>query len=329
VNSGGGALQAALRNPFGYGEITKISLGSNTSEGQECSMISTIPNIVLPNVSPGIKAVFRPVHDAFFGLKNDNMGKSDETNRIDRGSLQLMMKKSEQNAASFISFKSLIHTVGAEYTSEKGAHTVSSELTLRDEIPVPYQLAPPTFLLQNLQKKFTIKPHSGSLSDSKKVGLIPHAKTASQETMSNINSSSKASIQYTYLQDYRTRSNPVLGSYLKSSVEIAVPSGVQSAQYVRTEMTVQNSVRVLPFRNVDTGMIASFSGTLGTWEILNIHSTIREDALLTRRALIHDCCAVCVCVCVCVFVFVCVCVCACVCVCVCVCEFACWEVVEI
>lgn len=263
MNSGGGALQAALRNPFGYGEITKISLGSNTSEGQECSVISTIPNIVLPNVSPGIKAIFRPVHDAFFGLKSDNTGKSDETNRIDRGSLQLTMKKSEQNAASFISFKSLIQTVGVEYASERGTHTVSTELTLRDEIPVPYQLAPPTFLLQNLQKKFIARPNSVSLSDSKKVGLIPHAKTASQETMSNINSSSKASIQYTYMQDYRSRSNPVLGSYLKSSVELAVPSGVQSAQYVRTEITVQNSVKVLPFRSIDTGMIASFSGTLG------------------------------------------------------------------
>lgn len=266
MNSGGGALQAALRNPFGYGEITKISLGSNTSEGQECSLISTIPNIILPSISPGIKAVFHPVHDALFGSKNDrmkNIGKSDETSRTDRGSLQLIMKKSEQNASNFISFKSLISTVGAEYTSEEGTHTISTELTLRDELPIPYQIAPPTFLLQNLQKNLTLRPYSGSLLDSKKVGLIPHAKTASRETMSNINSSSKASIQYSYLQDYRTKSNPVLGSYLKSSLEIAFPSGVQSAQYVRTEMTVQNSMKVLPFRGIDTGMIASFSGSLG------------------------------------------------------------------
>lgn len=239
-------------------------------------MISTIPNIVLPNISPGIKAVFRPVHDAFFGSKNDNIGKGSEADRIDRGSLQLIMKKSEQNAASFVSFKSLIHTIGAEYASEKGTHTLSTELTLRDEIPVPYQLAPPTFLLQNLQKKFTIKPHSGSLSENKKVGLIPHAKTASLETMSIINSSSKASVQYTYLQDFRTRSNPILGSYLKSSVELAVPSGVQSAQYVRTEMTVQNSVKVLPFRSVDTGMTASFTGTLGK---CNVQTLERSESL--------------------------------------------------
>lgn len=264
MNSGGGALQASIRNPLGYGEVTRVSLGSNTAEGQECSLITTIPHIRIPDMITPILEPFQPIQRAIFGSNKNNMNNNDgEHSHIERGILQLSLKKTEENPSHFVSFKSLLHTIGAEYASEQKTHTISTELTMRSELPLPYKTTPQLSLFGNLPQKvlplglFTPKNEKNVMS-----GYIPHAKTASQEILSNMNSSSKTSIQYTYLKDNRTPSNPILGSYLKSSIELALPTGVQSAQFLRTDLTAQTNLKV-PLFHYDTGMIASFSGTLG------------------------------------------------------------------
>ena len=254
VNSGGGALQASLRNPLGFGEITKISVGSNTSEGQECSLITSIPWYTRYRSTTSSSSLTSNLTEKN-GLKDTK-----EIYKIDRGNLQLSMKKTEENSSHFTSFKSLLHTMGCNYTNQEGSHSVSSELTLRDEIPTSHQSAPKP-LLQSLHSRIL---HKEAIPMKVKTTSISHAKSASKETLSNINSSSKASIQYTFMKDYRNRLNPILGSYVKSSVEVAIPSGVQSAQYVRTDINFQNNVKIMSLRGADSGMIASFSGSLGT-----------------------------------------------------------------
>ena len=249
--------------------MTRISIGSNTSEGQECSLITTIPHIKMPNIlRPLLNPIFNKIERAISGPKFKdcvdprNMKRSEDECNANRGVLQLILKKTEENPSHFVSYKSLLHTMGTEYTSQHGTHTISTELTLRDELLQPYQHTPQSFLLGSISNK--VIPQGLFTPRVDKLVLIPHAKSASQEILSNINSSSKTSIQYTFLKDDRTSYNPVLGSYLKSSLELAVPSGVQSAQYLRTDLTAQTTFKVQPFQSTDSGMIASFSGTLGS-----------------------------------------------------------------
>ena len=267
VNSGGGALQASLRNPLGFGEVTKISVGSNTSEGQECSMITSIPWYIRYRTASSSSS------SALNSMKvtgnKDNQG----IYYVDRGNLQLTMKKTEENSSHFTSFKSSLQTIGCHYVNQEGSHSISTELCLRDEIPISHQSAAKP-LLHSLHRRIL---HQEAIPMKVSSTSIPHAKSASKETLSSINSSSKASIQYTFLKDFRNRFNPVLGSYVKSSVEVAIPSGVQSAQYVRTDICIQNNVKVPSLRGLDSGMIASFSGSLCT----KLYPTLPSLYLLT------------------------------------------------
>ena len=151
--------------------------------------------------------------------------------------------------------------MGTEYSKQHGTHTISTELTVRDELFQPYQHTSQSFLLGSISNK--ILPQGLFAPQMDKLALIPHAKSASHKISSKINSSSKNSVQYTYLKDGRTGSNSVLGSYVRFSLELAVPSSVRSAQYLRTDLTVQTTFKVQFFRFPDSGMIASFSGSLG------------------------------------------------------------------
>jgi hypothetical protein len=262
VNSGGGALQASLRNPLGYGEVCKLSLGSNTSEGQECSLVTMVPHFSFPNPNA---TLIRPIFHSIFGSKSlsadGKMAESVKSDSTQRGTLQFSFKKSEENNSHFVSFKSLLHTIGTEFTSDNGVHSISTEITVRDELPISHRFQPQSNILRDFQKNlFSKNPIA--------VREVPcvynaHAKTASKETLSNLSSSSKTALQYTYLKDCRNTSNPILGSYLKSSIEVALPSGSQSAQYVRTDVMMQNNFRVIPFEGIDTGMTASYSGSIG------------------------------------------------------------------
>ena len=244
-----------MRNPLGYGEICKLSLGSNTSEGQECSLLTTIPNIAIPRIS----------FLSNFALKSTTtdrkLAENAEFDNTQCGTLQISFKKSEENASHFVSFKSLLHTISTEFTTDDGVHSISTEVTVRDELPISHKLHLQSNILGDFRKNLFFQ---NSVS-SKEVPFMfhPHAKTASKETLSNMSSSSKTALQYTYLKDCRNTSNPILGSYLKSSVEVALPSGSQSAQYVRTDVMMQNNFRVIPFEGVDTGMTASYSGSIG------------------------------------------------------------------
>ena len=189
------------------------------------------------------------------------LAESVEPSNTQRGTLQISFKKSEENASHFVSFKSLLHTIGAEFISDDGVHSISTEVTVRDELPMSHKFHPQSNILRDFRKTL-FSANSIAIKDVPSVSY-PHAKTASKETLSSLSSSSKTALQYTYLKDCRNISNPILGSYLKSSVEVAIPSGVQSAQYIRTDIMMQNNFRVIPFDGIDTGMTASYSGSIG------------------------------------------------------------------
>ena len=95
--------------------------------------------------------------------------------------------------------------MGTEYSKQHGTHTISTELTVRDELFQPYQHTSQSFLLGSISNK--ILPQGLFAPQMDKLALIPHAKSASHEISSKRNSSSKNSVQYTYLKDGRTGSN--------------------------------------------------------------------------------------------------------------------------
>lgn len=275
VSTGNSTLQGSLRNPLGYGEITRLSLGTNTSGGQEYSLITAIPHIRLPNILPKIFIVVQPTYKALTELFSSNSSISKDTPIIsdiasktnvqpvqDRGILELKIKKSEENSSHFVSYKSSLHSIGTEYSSQHGTHRISTELTLRDELPVPYHFTPISSALPlNLARKLI---PSGLLPRNKKTEYVPHAFSTSQEVLACLNSSSKSAIKYTFTKDLKRQSDfNFLDSYMQSSIELAVPTGVKSASYVRTDLTAQSNNKISCFLFSGIGMIASFSGSLG------------------------------------------------------------------
>jgi hypothetical protein len=271
--TGNGSLNLSLRNALGYGEVTKLSADQNTSGGQEYSLITSIPHIKLFHIGSFFENIItpfmQPIKSAIFGSlstskisSNCNLNKSDITSsldvksklintdslnipeRVDQGLVQLIFKKSEETSLShFLSYKSSIQTIGAEYSSQYGTHKINSEFTIRDELPlshqtpqsmlslplsIPQQILPTGFLLSNLSNSNNnFLPH-------------PHSKKTSQEILSSIDSSSKTAVKYTLTRDSRDKnSDSVFGSYFQSSLELAVPTGVKCASYIRTDLTAQ------------------------------------------------------------------------------------------
>lgn len=293
--TGNGSLNLSLRNALGYGEVTRLSANQNTSGGQEYSLITSIPHIKVPYIGSLFRNILmpivQPINNAILGshftfktspdsikssldvkstTANDNyLNMRNSLEHVDLGLVQLIFKKSEENNLShFLSYKSSIQTIGAEYSSQYGTHKINSEFTIRDEIPLshqpsqsvlslplstPQQILPSGFLLSNLSNsKNNFLPH-------------PHSKKASQEILSSIDSSSKTAVKYTLTKDSRdTNSNSIFGSYFQSSLELAVPTGVKCASYIRTDLTAQINIKMGEFpSSCGNGMVGSISGSLG------------------------------------------------------------------
>lgn len=85
----GAEIQGALRNPFGHGEVIKISAGKSSNGARDFLLSANIPNI-----------------------------------SRDRGDLIASVKVSEEDNSSFVSFQQKIESIGVEYISRNGHHRV-------------------------------------------------------------------------------------------------------------------------------------------------------------------------------------------------------------
>ena len=89
--------------------MTRISIGSNTSEGQECSLITTIPHVRMPNVlRPLLNPIFNKIERAISGPKlkdsvdSRNLKANEDEGNENHGVLKLILKNTEENPSHFV-----------------------------------------------------------------------------------------------------------------------------------------------------------------------------------------------------------------------------------
>ena len=87
----------------------RISIGSNTSEGQEFSLITTIPHVRMPNVlRPLLNPIFNKIERVTSGpkMKNNidsrNMNANKDERNENHGVLKLILKNTEENPSHFV-----------------------------------------------------------------------------------------------------------------------------------------------------------------------------------------------------------------------------------
>jgi len=96
-------LQSAIRNPYGYGESTKLSFTTSSSGSNE---------LLLHAHTPIISSL--------------------------RNSLDIKMKCAEENLSSYTSFKQDLKSVKVRSFSRDRRHSLSYEFAVRDEIPLSH-----------------------------------------------------------------------------------------------------------------------------------------------------------------------------------------------
>ena len=219
----GGQLQGALRNPLGYGEVAKLSVGRSTTGGREFILDLTVPNvIILPKPSWYLGHSIAPTN-----RYSHNQPTTTPTTSHEPYELYVGAKKIEENSSYFVSFRQVTHSLLGELSSRTGAHKLSAELAVRDEIPTVYERQ--------------ANPDGSGASGSASEGLL-----------SLVNSSAKSSLKYVFTHDSRdTPASPTQGTFLQSTVELAAPPyGWRmydgSARYVRTEVVGQWHAPVVP-----------------------------------------------------------------------------------
>ena len=101
-NNIGCEVQGALRNPLGYGESLRLTLGQSSTGSKDTLVIANIPNV------------------------------SDY-----RLNTQLIVQSKEENNSYFLSFKQKLQSIMADFETKDKAHKFVCELAIRDEIPLP------------------------------------------------------------------------------------------------------------------------------------------------------------------------------------------------
>lgn len=160
-------------------------------------------------------------------------------NRQYRG--HISVKSSSENNSYYLSYKQKFSNILAmlETVGGPSSHSLSCEIAHRDEVPITYW-------------------------------NVPHqqAYNVSSAVLYNLASSSKVSAKYSWLFDSRDSApNPSNGKFISSSVEVALPPG--SAQFLRSEVTLQNHQTLGPSLFNQPGLVASLCGHLGVVYPLN------------------------------------------------------------
>jgi outer membrane protein assembly factor BamA len=216
---------AALRNPFGYGEVLKMSLGSNnptTFQPAERYVSVYVPKAfrVPPPTQPDYKYADTLLHRPY--------------------DVQVSAKINDENSAYFLGFKQRTEALLAELRTRDGNHRFELEIANRDEIP----------LVQSILEE----------SSAMRSGVhrtIP-------EVLQNVSSSTKVSLKYgfTVLNTLDSLCNPGKGSLLKGNVELATPLG--SAQFLKSDWSASTHKSFgPPLFGSSQGLTLSLCSSLG------------------------------------------------------------------
>jgi outer membrane protein assembly factor BamA len=217
-------LQGALRNGLGYGEVVRLSLGSNQTtafQPAEKYLSLFLPKVVSLRKNPEHKYL-----DVFFRPYD----------------FQGCAKISEENSSYFVGFKQRTEALLSEFRSRDGHHRFEIELSNRDELPV-------------LQSKSTL-----SYAGFEVGGLAK----AIPEVIQNAATSTKVSLKYgfTALNTLDSLCSPSRGSLAKGNVEIATPLG--SAQFIKSDLAFSTHKSFGPALFGSTqGLTFSFCTSLG------------------------------------------------------------------
>ena len=153
----------------------------------------------------------------------------------------ISLRSSSENNSYYLSYKQKISNILAmiETVGGRSNHSFSCEIAHRDEIPINY----------------TNIPHQ-------------QAYNVSSAVLYNLASSSKVLAKYSWFFDTRdSAANPSNGKFINSSVEVALPPG--SAQFLRSEITLQNHQTLGPSVFDQPGLVGSVCGHLGVIYPLN------------------------------------------------------------
>lgn len=239
-------LQAALRNPVGYGEVLRLSLGSNN------------PTTFQP--AEKYLSIFVPKAVSF--RKQDDSSSVPELLRRPYD-CQLAAKINEENSSYFLGFKQRVEALLLELRSRDASHRFELEICNRDEIPL-------------VQAKSTL-----NYAGSEVGGLV----RAIPEVVQNATTSTKVSLKYgfTALNTLDSLCSPSKGTLVKGNVELATPLG--SAQFLKSDVAVSTHASLGPalFGSAQ-GLTLSLCSSLGLilpfGMIKNIvaRNTTRDDA---------------------------------------------------
>ena len=217
-----------MRNLTGYGDISKVSYGTN-SAGSKDSQIS----LSLPSVTSHLHSV-------------------DLTARIFEDSSQALYSSFSKNAAS----------IALTASSLDKRHKFVLQSAIRDEVPVG-AMTPSINTNGNSSEPSNVYGNSSYFGLLQ--GVLTPSKQSSPSTLCLLSPSSKTSLSYVHTQDSRDcSSHPTVGSLFSSLIEMAVPPG--TAQYLRTELMAEKHETLMknsvsPHQSIVGSVCASLSTT--------------------------------------------------------------------
>jgi outer membrane protein assembly factor BamA len=178
-------LQGALRNPFGYGEIIKLSSATTMQKAKEY----------------------------MFGLYVPNVG----VNKLD---LNISAKSRTDSQVYYTSVKNEIDSILLELSTPDRKHHFIGECAFRDEVPTTKVSG----AVPSTSTAATTSSAGSAKSDGPGLPATAMASAVTTNTaMSSVKTSLK--YLCTLLDSRDSACNPSRGSYLQGSVELATPPG--------------------------------------------------------------------------------------------------------
>jgi outer membrane protein assembly factor BamA len=198
----GASAQCTFRNLTGFGEMSKLSYGSNNTGSREWLL-----GVNFPSVTSSLY------------------------------SLDTMLRIYEDKAPlTFSSFSKGIASLSMQLNSKDRRHSLEMMAAFRDEIPKSFNFPPPTSPAED-KNNFLDSSFVPSFS---KRSLLPFATSvtdfdSSSQTLYSLSPSTKSSIAYSFtaIDSRDSSSNPSRGAYLSGKIELALPPG--SARFLRVE----------------------------------------------------------------------------------------------
>ena len=247
----GASIQGQRRNLTGFGDLLKLSYGTNSAGSKDTHLTYTLPSVT------------RKLH-----------------------SLDFITRIYDDNSLStFSSFHKNALSMAASLSTVDRRHKLTLQSVIRDEVPVPSSFessnvasSTPSNILSNVNANSS---NQSALSNPSFFGLLQSINTVHKHTspavLALLSPSTKTSLTYSHTKDSRdSSSHPTKGSLFSSSVELAVPPG--SAQYVRADISLEKHSTLLASKsNPSQRIVGSLCGSFATTRVLDFTSLWSTD----------------------------------------------------